>query len=121
MIIAIPVEEKNLNSKVCASFGRSPCFLIYDTEIGESRFIDNDAATKTGGAGIKAAQTIADNKAEVLLTPRLGENAAGVIESAGIRIYKTTEGSAKDNIDAYTGGKLSLLTEIHAGLRGGGR
>jgi Uncharacterized conserved protein len=48
-------------------------FLIYDTDTQKSVFLDNSAAASTGGAGIKAAQMIADNKVNILLTPRLGE------------------------------------------------
>lgn len=120
MKIAIPVNEKGLESNVCASFGRAPYFLIYDTATKESVFISNSAASSKGGAGIKAAQTIADNKADALLTPRCGQNAADVIKSANIKIYKTITGSVKDNIDAFTANKLSLLDEIHAGFHGRG-
>ena len=120
MKIAIPVDEKTLESNVCASFGRTPYFLIYNTETKESVFIDNSAAASTGGAGIKAAQTIVDNKANALLTPRCGQNAADVIESADIKIFKTTSASVKDNIAAYIDGKLPLLDQIHAGFHGHG-
>ena len=120
MKIAIPVDEKTLESNVCASFGRTPYFLIYDTETKESVFIDNSAAASTGGAGIKAAQTIVDNKANALLTPRCGQNAADVIKSADIKIFKTTTASVKDNIAAFADGKLPLLDEIHAGFHGHG-
>ncbi|GAB1476889.1 NifB/NifX family molybdenum-iron cluster-binding protein [Bacillota bacterium] len=120
MKIAIPVDEKTLESNVCASFGRTPYFLIYDIETKESVFIDNSAAASTGGAGIKAAQTIVDNKANALLTPRCGQNAADVIKSADIKIYKTTSASVKDNIAAFVDGKLPLLDEIHAGFHGHG-
>ena len=120
MKIVIPVDEKTLESDVCASFGRTPYFLIHDTETKESVFIDNSAAASTGGAGIKAAQTIVDNKANVLLTPRCGENAVDVLKSADIKIFKTTSASAKDNIDDFINGKLSLLDEIHAGFHGHG-
>jgi predicted Fe-Mo cluster-binding NifX family protein len=119
MKIAIPVDEKNLESSVCASFGRAPYFLIYDTETKEEILVDNYAAAGTGGVGIKAAQIIVDNKASVLLTPRLGTNAADVFKSAKIDIYKTTTGSAKDNIDAFVAGKLPVLDEIHDGFHGG--
>ena len=120
MKIAIPVDEKSLDSNVCGSFGRTPYFLIYDVDTKESVFLDNSAAASTGGAGIKAAQTIVDNKANVLLTPRCGENAAEVLKSADIEIFKTTSASVKDNIDAFIDGKLSLLDEIHAGFHGHG-
>ena len=120
MKIAIPVDEKSLESNVCISFGRTPYFLIYDVDTKESVFLDNSAAASTGGAGIKAAQTIVDNKANVLLTPRCGENAAEVLKSADIEIFKTTSASVKDNIDAFIDGKLSLLDEIQAGFHGHG-
>jgi predicted Fe-Mo cluster-binding NifX family protein len=120
MKITIPVDEKSLNSNVCVSFGRTPYFLIYDTDTKKSVFLDNSAAASTGGAGIKAAQMIADNQVNILLTPRLGENAADVLKSAEIEIYKTTTASAKDNIDDFIAGKLPLLKEIHAGFHGHG-
>lgn len=120
MKIAIPVDEKNNGTNVCVSFGRAPYFLVYDTETKDSQFIENTAASSTGGAGIKAAQTIVDNKGDVLLTPRCGENAADVIKAAGIKIFKTVDGAAKKNIDAFIDGKLSLLDEIHAGFHGHG-
>jgi len=122
MKIAIPVDKKNVESNVCPSFGRTPYFLIYDVETKESVFIDNSAAESTGGAGIIAAQIIVDNKANVLLTPRLGKNAADVLKAAEIKIYKTTTASAKDNIGEFIVGKLTLLDEIHAGFhRHGGK
>ncbi|MGI6527425.1 MAG: NifB/NifX family molybdenum-iron cluster-binding protein [Caldicoprobacterales bacterium] len=120
MKIAIPVDEKSLESNVCVSFGRAPCFLIYDTETKESVFLDNSAAANTGGAGIKAAQIIVDNEAGTLLTPRCGENAANVLKLAGIKIYKTRDISVKKNIDDLSSGRLSLLDEIHPGFHGRG-
>ncbi len=122
MKIAIPVEGKTFDSGVCASFGRTPYFLIYDADTGKSEFIDNSAAASTGGAGIKAAQIIADKNAEAVIVPRLGENAAEVLKPAGIKVYKTVNTSVQDNIDAFAAGKLSLLDEIKPGLhRHGGR
>lgn len=120
MKIVIPVDEKSLESNVCISFGRTPYFLIYDIDTKESVFIDNTAAASTGGAGIKAAQMIVDNKANVLLTPRLGENAAEVLKAAEIKLYKTVTDSVKDNIDAFIAGKLPLLDKIHPGFHGRG-
>jgi predicted Fe-Mo cluster-binding NifX family protein len=120
MKIAIPVDEKSLASNVCVSFGRAPYFLIYDTETKESTFLDNSAAASTGGAGIKAAQILVDNQVNALLTPRCGENAADVLKPADIKIYKTRAASAKENIDDFISGKLSLLDEIHPGFHGRG-
>lgn len=122
MRIAIPVEEKTSAANVCSSFGRTPYFLIYDTETKESTFLDNRAVASAGGAGIKAAQTIIDNNVGALLTPRCGGNAAAVLQAAEIEIYKTTSPAVKDNIEAFIAGELPLLKEFHAGFHGrGGR
>jgi len=120
MKIAIPVDEKNLETNVCVSFGRAPYFLIYDTETKESAFLDNSAAASTGGAGVKAAQIIVDNKVNALLVPRCGENAAEVFKAADIQLFKTTTLWAKDNIEAYMTGKLPVLDKVHAGFHGHG-
>lgn len=120
MKIVIPVDDKSMETSVCQSFGRTPYFLIYDTESRRSLFIDNSAAASQGGAGIKAAQTIVDNNVSALLTPRCGENAAEVIKAANIKIYKTINDSIMDNIDALNNGKLSLLADIHKGFHNHG-
>ena len=116
MKIAIPTDENSIGTDVCISFGRTPYFMIFDTDTKASTFLDNSAAASEGGAGIKAAQIIVDSKATVLLTPRCGENAAEVLKAADIKMYKTIAGSAMDNIEAFLNGKLSLLGEIHPGL-----
>lgn len=120
MRIAMPVDDKSMETSVCQSFGRTPYFLIYDTESNDSVYLDNSAAASQGGAGIKAAQTIVDNNVSALLTPRCGENAAEVIKAANISIYKTINDSVMGNIDALKAGKLSLLVEIHAGFHNHG-
>lgn len=120
MKIAIPVDEKSMETSVCMSFGRTPYFLIYETDTKESIFLDNSAAASQGGAGIKAAQALVDSDVKALLTPRCGENAADVIRAANIKMYKTINDSINDNINAFNDGKLSLLGEIHPGLHNHG-
>lgn len=116
MKVAVPVDDKSVDSTVCQSFGRAPYFLIYDTEAGKGEFMDNGAAVSQGGAGVRAAQAIADQEIAALLAPRCGENAAAVFQAAGIDIYRTQSKSARENIDAYLAGDLALLEDIHPGL-----
>lgn len=120
MKIAVPVDEKSLDSTVCISYGRTPLFLFYDTDTKVVDYIDNSAAASQGGAGIKASQSIVDKGAQVVLTIRCGENAAEVLQSADIKIYKATFKTAQENIENFLNGKLSLLTEIHSGFHNHG-
>lgn len=116
MLVAIPIESKNMNAAVCASFGRAPYFLVHNTEDGKNTIIDNPGASAQGGAGIKAAQALVDSKADVLLTTRCGENAAEVLQAANIALYKSSTVSVAKNITLFTEGKLAVLEGIHAGL-----
>ena len=118
MKTAIPVDDKNLESGVCPSFGRAPYFLIHNTDTNENYFLDNSAVATQGGAGIKASQTIVDNDVKTLLTPRCGENAEEVLSKAGIKIFKTIPGTAQENIDAYKAEQLVPLNEFHKGFHG---
>lgn len=120
MKIAIPADEKVLASEVCMSFGRAPYFYIYETTTKMGDFIDNEAATSPGGAGVKAAQIVVDNRAEILITPRCGENAAEVFKATKLQIYKSTIGSIQDNINAYMDKKLVVLDKFHSGFHGVG-
>ena len=116
MKIAIATADKTLESKVCESFGRAPYFLIYDTDNTEAVYLENTAAKSSGGAGIKAAQIIADNNVEVVILPRCGGNAADVLNEAGIKLYKSQDVSMAENIENLKDGKLNLLTDIHEGF-----
>jgi len=117
---AIPGDEKTLYSTVFQTFCKTPYFLIYDIEAESADFIDNSSASRQGGAGIKAAQSIVDSKVSAILTPRCGQNAAEVLTAAGILIYKTESSSIKESIAAFKEKRLDQLQEIHAGFHGHG-
>lgn len=118
MKIAMPVNDNNLESGVCPSFGRAPYFLFYDTDTKESYFLDNSAVASQGGAGIRAAQVVADHGVKALLTPRCGENAEKVLRKSEVLVYKTKPGTIQQNIDAFAAEQLVLLNEFHPGFHG---
>lgn len=118
MRIGIPAEIKDIKGPVSNNFGRTQYYFIYDDSSEHFEFILNSAAQSQGGAGVKAAQTVVDSKADVLITPQLGENAAAVLKAAKIVIYKCEEGSLLDNIKLLKDGQLSLLSDIHQGYHG---
>jgi Uncharacterized conserved protein len=118
MIIAIPVDDNKTGSAVCVSFGRAPYFMFYNTESKTFDYVVNGASDAKCGAGLKAAQLVVDNGAETLLTMRCGQNAADVLTAAQVKVYKTTVGTAEDNLAAFAEGKLSVMTQFHAGFQG---
>lgn len=118
MKIVIPVNENSNETTVCASLGRAPYFLIYDTKNKTEEYVKNLAADAQGGAGIKAAQFIVDSGADALLTVRCGQNAADVLNAAGVKIYKTSSDKVDENLKDFAEGKLEAITQFHAGFHG---
>lgn len=116
MKIAIPVLQDTKDSEVCMSFGRTSFFMFYNTVSQEYSFFDNSAINTQGGAGIKASQMLIDNNIDTLITQRLGTNAADVLNAADVKIYKSVNIYAKDDIAAFINNKLSILSEIHPGF-----
>lgn len=121
MKIAFPVERTTLDSHVSPSFGRAPFFLVVDTGSGDFEAITNDAANAPGGAGIRAAQTIVDSGAKALVTFRCGQNAADVLKPAQIQLLTAQSGTVGEHLELFKAGKLTELTQIHAGFHGRGR
>lgn len=117
MKLALPVESKSLDVPVCPSFGRTPFYVLYDTETGNHEFLDNSAVASQGGAGIQAAQTLVDHSVEAVITLRCGDNAAQGLNAAKIKLYKAQDGSIRENIEKFKSEKLSLLSDIHPGFQ----
>ncbi len=72
MKIAIPADNRSMDTIVCPSFGRSPYYLIYDSKGNKPIFIENKVVRSQGGAGVQAAQILVDQKVQAVLTPRYG-------------------------------------------------
>ena len=123
MRIAISTGRRDLNEFVDDRFGRCPYFLFCDSEDPQStaEYKDNPALSGTGGAGIAAAEYIAKEKVEVLITGSLGPNALRVIEAGNIPAYTASESMTLiEAITAWKEGHLVKISEAgaaHAGER----
>ena len=116
MKVAIPVDVQSLDGAVAENFGRAANFLFYDTETKAAEYLDNSAVMSAGGAGIKAAQAVVDAGAQALIAPLCGENAAKVLQAAGVKLFQSAGGTAQENLDALAAGALADLSDIHAGF-----
>ena len=114
MRIAIPLDENKKD--VCIVLSRAPFFLI--SENGEINIVENPAAVSNSGAGVEAAQFLCDREIDVLITVRCGENAAEVFNAADIKILKSTNETAEEELVAYERGELEELKHFHGGYHG---
>jgi len=104
MKICITSQGDDLDSKVEPRFGRSPYFIIYDTETSDFEAIENPNVSAASGVGIKSGQLIAEKKVAAVLTGKIGPNASDVLKVAGIEIIGDATGTVKEAIDKYLAG-----------------
>ena len=88
-------------------FGRSKWFLVFNTETGDHRVLDNlEAAESRSGAGVATAQMIVNTGATCVLTGRVGPNASRVLEQAGVRVVDGVTGSVQEAANRAGRGEL---------------
>jgi predicted Fe-Mo cluster-binding NifX family protein len=102
MKIAITSTGTELDSTVEPRFGRCPYFALVDTETGGFEAKANPFRDAAGGAGVQAAQWVADRGVSVLLTGRCGPKAAAVLDDADIRIVEDVMGTVREVSTRYT-------------------
>jgi predicted Fe-Mo cluster-binding NifX family protein len=105
--IAITSTGETVDSPLDSRFGRTQKFLIYDTEAKSLLVVDNAQNLNAAqGAGIQAAQTVAQTGAQALITGHTGPKAFKVLKTAGIVIYHSSAQTVKDALDALEKGLL---------------
>ena len=123
MKICITAAGGSLDSAVDPRFGRCQYFVIVDPDTMEFEAIENPSISASGGAGTKAAQSIANKGIEVLITGSVGPNAFPILDASGIKVASVAGGSVADAIEQHKAGALKVLTgptaPAHAGMGGG--
>lgn len=111
MKIIITTSEDNLETLVDQRFGRAPYFFVAEVEGAEIKsyeFISNSGEGASHGAGTSASQKVADLRAEVLITSKLGPKAADILSQLDIKIYSFV-GNIKDAVKALAEDKLEEI------------
>ncbi len=111
--LVIPVvEKKGLTSQISDRFGRSPYFLFLNLKKGEIKgfyFLKNLYRERQVKAGLGAANLIAKQKSDILITSELGEISFHVLRDHLIDLYQVKGKTAKEVIDYFIAGRLNQL------------
>ena len=112
MKICISATGNNLNSTLDPRFGRAEYFLIVDDKGELVKVIKNTGIQAMRGAGITAAQIVAKEKVNVVITGNIGPNASMVLNDSGTRIFLGSPTmKVRDILREYQKGKLQEITK----------
>jgi len=112
MILMISAQGNELESQVNPRFGRTPWFIMYDTQNQAWEAFENQSVFQRGGAGISSAQFLIDQGVQVAISGAFGPNAFQALSAGNIKMvtFNNDQLTVQEIIDAYQAGKLQ---EIH--------
>jgi predicted Fe-Mo cluster-binding NifX family protein len=108
MIIVIPTKTSGEKSFISENFGRANYFYVYDTEkhIGETYI--NEHLDNPHGVGIKTAEFVLKHKADIIISPRIGEKSMELLKG-NVKIFIPNDSIVKENIKDFLEGNLKEL------------
>jgi predicted DNA-binding protein (UPF0251 family)/predicted Fe-Mo cluster-binding NifX family protein len=107
--IAITSEGPSLDDALDPRFGRAAGFVVVDPQTLEFEYVDNGASQAMAqGAGIQAAETIAQAGAKVLLTGYVGPKAFTALQAVGIKVAQNLENmTVRQAVERYNAGQVT--------------
>ena len=113
MKIAVTSKGDNLESQLDARFGRARYFIVIDPDSMEFEVVDNKQNVNAPqGAGIQAAQTVANHKVEYVLSGHCGPKALKALSAAGMKvIVGLSDCSVKEAVNRFKEGNLQPIEE----------
>ncbi len=110
MKIAITTSGTKLEDPFEMRFGRTKYFLIYDTETKTARAVNNDQNMFAAqGAGIQAAQCVANEGVQGVITGHCGPKAFRVLQATGVSVYYANVKCCAEAVEAFSAGKLTAV------------
>ncbi len=124
MKVAVSSTGRSLDSAVDPRFGRCGVFLVVDTETMKHQAVPNSSIGAAHGAGIGAAQAVAQLGVKAVITGQVGPNAHMALSQAGITVYTGASGTVKTAVEQFKSGALRTAASPTVGGhfgQGGGR
>lgn len=119
--VAVSSEGPTLESRVDPRFGRCGGFAVVDLETMGVEYVDNGASQALGqGAGIQAAEHVANAGAQVLLSGYVGPKAFTALKAAGVLVGQDVDGmTVGEAVEKFKRGEVAMADSPNA--EAGGR
>ncbi|MCK4792112.1 MAG: NifB/NifX family molybdenum-iron cluster-binding protein [Desulfobacteraceae bacterium] len=105
MKLGLPGSGKEMDKLIDPRFGRCQYFIVIDPETFSFKAKENPFKSTDRGAGIQAAQWMADRRVKKVLSSRVGPNALKALKAAGITVITGVSGKIGEAVENYRAGK----------------
>jgi predicted Fe-Mo cluster-binding NifX family protein len=107
MKITITASSPSIDSSVDPRFGRAAYFIVVDTDTLAWQAHANPAVGAAGGAGSQAAQFVAQQHINTVISGDFGPNAYNALQAAGIAMHLLgASTTAKEATERFKAGLL---------------
>jgi len=113
MKIAVSSNGENLDAPLDPRFGRCAYFLVVNPDDMSFEVFNNESALQGGGAGIQAAQFLAPQGVETVITGNCGPNAVQTLSAAGIELFGGQAGTVREVVERFKNGHLKPTSEAN--------
>ena len=112
MKICLPATAPRLDAPLDERLGRAAWFVLVDSESGDllAQAPNEQNRQAASGAGVQAAQTIADLGAEAVVCAHCGPKAFRVLQAAGVAVFTGAAGTVAEAVAAFREGRLQKAT-----------
>jgi predicted Fe-Mo cluster-binding NifX family protein len=116
MKIVLTASSPNIDAAIDSRFGRAAYLLVVDTDTNKVEGHENPGMSAPGGAGIKAAQFVANVNAKAAISGDFGPHAFDALQAAQIKMY--IYGNCRTVSEAIERFKAGQLQPIGVPTRG---
>jgi predicted Fe-Mo cluster-binding NifX family protein len=110
MKIILTTTSPDFDSNIDPRFGRGAYLLVVDTDSLHWEAHPNPGLNASGGAGIKAAQFVSDQKVGAVLSGDFGPHAFNALQAASIAMYLYGDcSSVAQAIERFKNGQLEQV------------
>lgn len=113
MKIAFPTQnDEGLDSQVHGHFGSARFFVFTDTESETVSSIENPDRVHLHGQ-CQPLNALNGEPVDVVVAGGIGGGALRKLNAAGIRVFRSAEGTVRDNLQLMAGGRLEEYSPFH--------
>lgn len=110
MHVCFPVQEnKGIESPVYNHFGSAPLFLVVETGSGQVTEISNRDQNHAHGS-CNPLKALDGRKIDAVIVGGIGGGALSKLNQSGIKVYRASSMTIKENLSLFTSGNLPEFT-----------